>query len=83
MLFALILAEEDGILLGVCILLALGLLETNDLLAAAVTAGGPLSLLFGGMVVARVLARTGVFDWVGGALPPCHRRQRPALSAWR
>lgn len=52
-------------LLGVCILLALGLLETDDLLAAAVTAGGPLSLLFGGMVVARVLARTGVFDWVG------------------
>lgn len=52
-------------LLGVCILLALGLLDSNDLMAAAVTAGGPLSLLFGGMVVARVLARTGVFDWVG------------------
>ena len=52
-------------LLGVCILLALGLLDTEDLLAAAVTAGGPLSLLFGGMVVARVLARTGVFEWVG------------------
>lgn len=52
-------------LLGVCVLLALGLLDSNDLLAAAVTAGGPLSLLFGGMVVARVLARTGVFDWLG------------------
>lgn len=52
-------------LLGVCVLLALGLLDSNDLLAAAVTAGGPLSLLFGGMVVARVLARTGVFDRLG------------------
>jgi Na+/H+ antiporter NhaD/arsenite permease-like protein len=52
-------------LLGVCVLLALGLLDSNDLLAATLTAGGPLSLLFGGMVVARVLARTGVFEWVG------------------
>lgn len=52
-------------LLGVCILLALGLLDSNDLTAAAVTAAGPLSLLFGGMIVARVLARTGVFEWVG------------------
>jgi Na+/H+ antiporter NhaD/arsenite permease-like protein len=52
-------------LAGVCLLLALGLLNTDDLVAAAVTAGGPLSLLFGGMVVARVLARTGVFDWLG------------------
>jgi Na+/H+ antiporter NhaD/arsenite permease-like protein len=43
-------------LLGVCILLALGLLDSNDLLAAVVTVGVPLSLLFGGMVVARVLA---------------------------
>jgi Na+/H+ antiporter NhaD/arsenite permease-like protein len=55
-------------LLGVCILLALGLLDTDDLLAAVVTAGGPLSLLFGGMVVARVLSRTGVFAWVGDRL---------------
>lgn len=52
-------------LLGVCVLLALGLLETEDLVAAMVTAGGPLSLLFGGMVVARVLAQTGAFEWVG------------------
>jgi Na+/H+ antiporter NhaD/arsenite permease-like protein len=52
-------------LAGVCLLLALGLLDSDDLLAAAVTAGGPLALLFGGMVVARVLARTGVFAWVG------------------
>ena len=52
-------------LVGVCLLLAMGLLDGEDLMAAAVTAGGPLALLFGGMVVARVLARTGVFEWVG------------------
>jgi Na+/H+ antiporter NhaD/arsenite permease-like protein len=52
-------------LAGVCLLLAMGLLDGEDLMAAAVTAGGPLALLFGGMVVARVLARTGVFEWVG------------------
>jgi Na+/H+ antiporter NhaD/arsenite permease-like protein len=52
-------------LLGVCVLLALGLLDQGDLLEASKTAGGPLALLFGGMVVARVLAKTGVFDRVG------------------
>lgn len=52
-------------LLGVSLLLVLDLLDGEDLIAAMVTAGGPLALLFGGMVVARVLARTGVFDWVG------------------
>ncbi|MCU0934785.1 MAG: SLC13 family permease [Gammaproteobacteria bacterium] len=52
-------------LLGVCVLLALGLLDQGDLVEASKTAGGPLALLFGGMVVARVLAKTGVFDRVG------------------
>lgn len=52
-------------LLGVSVMLVLDLLDGEDLIAAMVTAGGPLALLFGGMVVARVLARTGVFDWVG------------------
>jgi Na+/H+ antiporter NhaD/arsenite permease-like protein len=52
-------------LLGVSLMLALGLLTTDDLLAAAVTAGGPLALLFGGMVVARVLGKTGIFDRFG------------------
>ena len=31
------------------------------------TAGGPLALLFGGMVVARVIGKTGIFDWLGDA----------------
>jgi Na+/H+ antiporter NhaD/arsenite permease-like protein len=52
-------------LLGVSLLLALGLLTTDDVVEAAKTAGGPLALLFGGMVVARVLAKTGVFERVG------------------
>jgi len=52
-------------LLGVCILLALGLLDSDDLVEASKTAGGPLALLFGGMVVARVLGKTGVFERVG------------------
>jgi Na+/H+ antiporter NhaD/arsenite permease-like protein len=52
-------------LLGVCILIALGLLNTGDLMEASKTAGGPLALLFGGMVVARVLAKTGVFERAG------------------
>lgn len=52
-------------LLGVCVLLALGLLDQQDLVEAMKVAGGPLALLFGGMVVARVLAKTGVFERVG------------------
>jgi Na+/H+ antiporter NhaD/arsenite permease-like protein len=55
-------------LLGVCVLLALGLLTTDDLVHAMRTAGGPLALLFGGMVVANVLAKTGIFGRVGDRL---------------
>jgi Na+/H+ antiporter NhaD/arsenite permease-like protein len=55
-------------LLGVCVLLALGLLTTDDLVQAMKTAGGPLALLFGGMVVANVLAKTGIFGRVGDRL---------------
>ncbi|MBK5962866.1 citrate transporter [Thiocystis minor] len=52
-------------LLGVCVLIVLGLLERSDLQEASKVAGGPLALLFGGMVVARVLARTGIFERLG------------------
>lgn len=52
-------------LLGVCILMVLGILGDEDLVAAYRTAGGPIALLFGGMVVARVLAKTGIFERVG------------------
>lgn len=52
-------------LLGVCILLILGILEDDDLVATFRTAGSPVALLFGGMVVARVLAKTGIFERLG------------------
>jgi Na+/H+ antiporter NhaD/arsenite permease-like protein len=52
-------------LLGTCAMMALGILNTNDLMDAMSTAGGPLSLLFGGMVVAHVLGKTGIFERVG------------------
>ena len=52
-------------LLGVGAMLTLGILNNDDLIAAARSAGGPLALLFGGMVVAHVLGKTGVFERVG------------------
>ena len=52
-------------LLGVSVLIGLAILDERDILAALKTSGGPLSLLFGGMVVARTLASTGIFERVG------------------
>lgn len=52
-------------LLGVCAMIALGLLTTKDMVDAMTTAGGPIALLFGGMVVAHVLGKTGIFERVG------------------
>ena len=52
-------------LLGVCAMIALGLLSTTDLVEAMTTAGGPIALLFGGMVVAHVLGKTGIFERIG------------------
>ena len=55
-------------LLGVSVLIAFGVLDGSDLTPIVNTASGPLALLFGGMVVARVLSKTGVFEWLGEAL---------------
>jgi Na+/H+ antiporter NhaD/arsenite permease-like protein len=52
-------------LLGVSLLLGLGILGEQDIIAAMKTAGGPLSLLFGGMLVAHTLGSTGIFERVG------------------
>src|SRR5262245_60695334 len=52
-------------LAGVCVLVALDVLQEADVVEAVRIAGGPLALLFGGMVVARVLARTGAFERLG------------------
>src|SRR6267378_3761363 len=54
-------------LLGVSVLIGSAILNEPDIIAAMKTAGGPLALLFGGMVVARTLASTGIFDRVGAA----------------
>ena len=52
-------------LLGVSVLVVFGILGETEIIAATRTAGGPLLLLFGGMVVARILATTGIFERVG------------------
>jgi Na+/H+ antiporter NhaD/arsenite permease-like protein len=52
-------------LLGVSIMLLFGVFTRKEFMNAAQTAGGAISLLFGGMVVARTLVPTGIFDQVG------------------
>jgi len=52
-------------LLGVSVMLLFGVFTRKEFLNASQTAGGPISLLFGGMVVARTLVPTGLFDRVG------------------
>jgi Na+/H+ antiporter NhaD/arsenite permease-like protein len=54
-------------LLGVSVLIVFGILDGSDLMPIVHTAGGPLALLFGGMVVARVIGKTGIFEWIGEA----------------
>jgi len=54
-------------LLGVSLLFGFDIITEEDTIEALRTAGGPLALLFGGMVVARTLASTGIFDRVGAA----------------
>lgn len=55
-------------LLGVSVLMVFEVIDGSDLVPIIDTAGGPLALLFGGMVVARVIGKTGIFDWLGGAV---------------
>ena len=52
-------------LLGVSTLTAVGVFTLQDILNVVRTFGGPLALLFGGMVVARTLMPTGLFDYIG------------------
>jgi Na+/H+ antiporter NhaD/arsenite permease-like protein len=52
-------------LLGVSALLFFGAFTRQGFLNATQTAGGSISLLFGGMVVARTLVPTGIFDLLG------------------
>jgi Na+/H+ antiporter NhaD/arsenite permease-like protein len=52
-------------MLGATILLLLGILTQHDILNSFNVSEGMLSLLFGGMVVARTLVPTGIFEHVG------------------
>ncbi|HEU4343221.1 MAG TPA: SLC13 family permease [Candidatus Binatia bacterium] len=52
-------------LLGVSSLIVSGILTAQDMAAVAQASGGTIALLFGGMVVARTLAPTGIFEHVG------------------
>lgn len=52
-------------LLGVSILSIAGIFTQDDILNSIRTGGGALSLLFGGMVVARTLEPTGIFENFG------------------
>jgi Na+/H+ antiporter NhaD/arsenite permease-like protein len=55
-------------LLGVCVSIVLGILGPDDILEASKSAGSPIALLFGGMVVAHVLGKTGIFERLGDAM---------------
>jgi Na+/H+ antiporter NhaD/arsenite permease-like protein len=52
-------------LLGVCTLTAFGIFGRDDVMAAIASSQEPLALLFGGMVVARTLEPTGIFENIG------------------
>lgn len=52
-------------LLGVTLLISTGAFNADDVIAITRMSNGPIALLFGGMVVARTLRPTGIFDWVG------------------
>ncbi len=52
-------------LLGVGAMIVTGILGEKDFLEVPAIAGGAIALLFGGMVVAHVLDRSGVFERIG------------------
>ena len=52
-------------LLGVTVLIVFGVVGENEVFGMVRTGGAPLALLFGGMVVARILAPTGIFEQLG------------------
>jgi Na+/H+ antiporter NhaD/arsenite permease-like protein len=52
-------------LLSVSALIVFGILSQKDVLNVVSSGGGVLALLFGGMVVARTLTPTGIFEYVG------------------
>lgn len=62
-----------AVLFGACALIVLGILDEHDVAESMQSAGGPLALLFGGMIVARVLSKTGMFDRISATYLRCTR----------
>ena len=54
-----------AVMLGASLLMVLGILSQQDIMNSLRTSEGMLALLFGGMVVARTLRPTGIFEYVG------------------
>lgn len=54
-----------AVLIGICALIVAGVFDRQTLLNIFETSDGSIALLFGGMVVARTLRPTGIFDWAG------------------
>ena len=54
-----------AVMLGVSALIMTGTFSTQEVLNVTRSAGGPIALLFGGMVVARTLKPTGLFEYAG------------------
>ena len=54
-----------AVMLGASLLMVLGILTQQDIMNSLRTSEGMLALLFGGMVVARTLRPTGIFEYVG------------------
>jgi Na+/H+ antiporter NhaD/arsenite permease-like protein len=54
-----------AVMLGASVLIVLGILTQYDILKSIQASEGMLALLFGGMVVARTLKPTGIFEHVG------------------
>jgi Na+/H+ antiporter NhaD/arsenite permease-like protein len=55
-------------MLGAVVFLITGILDDSAITRAPVTGDDTIALLFGGMVVARVLVPTGIFEVVGRQL---------------
>jgi Na+/H+ antiporter NhaD/arsenite permease-like protein len=54
-----------SVMMGASILMAVGVLTQADIMNSLRQSQGMIALLFGGMVVARILKPTGIFDFVG------------------
>jgi Na+/H+ antiporter NhaD/arsenite permease-like protein len=53
-------------LLGVSVLIVFGILTQGDIINVVKTSGSTFALLFGGMIVARTLTTSGIFEFLGG-----------------